>query len=275
MRCGVARAGKRQADRQSDSCRSQSTKLRAPLQRTWPTPGPGKSRVRARFAAIDHAWDTTTDVRIGGRTLSESPAKANPATLFSPWLDHRALVQLRVKVRQLVFVDAVVVGVTGHPDRPGEVVLARRDEAGALRQVGLSLPLSPLLSRQVGERVTSTGEPLLPVSTGVFGRGHTEYHLVQPDIVVEIEAAVRSMGDRIPPHRYRLLPPTTQTEHIRRRNRHHLPSRRAPAGPTRARTTQRRRKPASGNTATLGNGRWPPACGPLKSGKVVIGLNTI
>lgn len=113
-----------------------------------------------------------------------------------------------LKIRQLTVVDAVVVGVTGDPERPAEVVLARRDDAGHLRQIGLSLPLSSGLSQQIGQLVTPTGEPPLPVSTGVFGRGQTQFRPALPELVVEVEveASVESFANRLRPrvHRVRL-----------------------------------------------------------------------
>lgn len=92
-----------------------------------------------------------------------------------------------VKVRQVVVVDAVVVGVAGDPGAPSEVVLARRDSTGAWRQIGLSLPLEPRLSRQIGAHVTLTGEPAVYTSAGGFGRGRTRYLPVRPEVVVEAE----------------------------------------------------------------------------------------
>lgn len=94
-----------------------------------------------------------------------------------------------VKVRQMTVVDAVVVGVSGPVRRPGEVVLARRDNAGQLRRIGLSLslPLPPRLGQQIGERVTLTGEPARWVA-GSFGQGRTEYRPVLPELVVEVQA---------------------------------------------------------------------------------------
>jgi ATP-dependent DNA ligase len=113
-----------------------------------------------------------------------------------------------VKVRQMTVVDALVVGVTGHEGRPEELVLARRDETGELRNIGLSLPLTPAVAKQVGERVTLTGEPPQRVSPGVFGRGQTEFRPVLPELVVEVEAeaSVESFTSRLRPrvHRVRL-----------------------------------------------------------------------
>ncbi|SDJ02226.1 hypothetical protein SAMN05192558_10482 [Actinokineospora alba] len=44
-----------------------------------------------------------------------------------------------------MLVDAVVVGVTGSVGSPLELVLARSDQGGELRWIGLSLPLPPKL----------------------------------------------------------------------------------------------------------------------------------
>lgn len=111
-----------------------------------------------------------------------------------------------VKTRQKTVVDAVVVGVTGAVDRPEEVVLARRDNTGELRRIGLSLPLPPRLRDEVGQHVTSTGEPLALVSSGAFGRGRTEYQPVRPTLVVEVEAeaSVEFFTSRLRPRVYRL-----------------------------------------------------------------------
>jgi len=53
---------------------------------------------------------------------------------------------LWVKIRQMTVVDAIVIGVTGATEQPTEVILAKRDETGQLRQIGLSLPLAPRLT---------------------------------------------------------------------------------------------------------------------------------
>jgi ATP-dependent DNA ligase len=78
-----------------------------------------------------------------------------------------------LKIRHTVVVDAVVVGVTGKPQWPAELVLARPDETGELRQIGLSLPLAPRLRDQAGQHVTPTGQPPVRLSSGLFGRGRT------------------------------------------------------------------------------------------------------
>lgn len=118
-----------------------------------------------------------------------------------------------VKVRQTMVVDAVIVGVTGSAGRPREVVLARRDDAGQLRRIGLSLPLSPHLSTQIGERVTLTGAPARSIS-GAFGHGRTEYRPVVPELVVEVEAeaAVATFTSRLRPRVHRLRPDLTITD---------------------------------------------------------------
>lgn len=118
-----------------------------------------------------------------------------------------------VKVRQLAVVDAVVVGVVGPPQGPSEVVLARRDDAGELRQVGLSLPLSPRLSQQIGEQVALTGEPAIRIS-GAFGPGRTQYRPVRPELVVEVEAeaSVLTFASRLRPRVHRVRPDLTATD---------------------------------------------------------------
>lgn len=111
-----------------------------------------------------------------------------------------------VKVRQMAVVDAVVVGVTGRPERPEELVLARPDADGALRGIGLSLPLSPGLREQAGRHVVPTGEPAVRVSSGVFGGGHTEYLPMRPELVVEVQAerSVETFTSRLRPRVHRL-----------------------------------------------------------------------
>ncbi len=113
-----------------------------------------------------------------------------------------------VKTRQLSVVDAIVVGVTGDPEDPTEVVLARRDKISQLRHIGLSLPLAPALRAQVGGHVTVTGDPPVRVSTGVFGHGHTLYQPVLPELVVEVEAevSVESFTNRLRPRVHRVRP---------------------------------------------------------------------
>lgn len=44
--------------------------------------------------------------------------------------------------RQIVVVNAVVVGVTGSEGRLGELVLVRPEGTGQLRKIGLSLPIA-------------------------------------------------------------------------------------------------------------------------------------
>jgi ATP-dependent DNA ligase len=111
-----------------------------------------------------------------------------------------------VKVRRMVVADAVIVGVTGSPRHPTEVVLARPD-GGQLRRIGLSLPLAPRLREQIGQRVRLTGEPAVQVSTGIFGQhGHTEYRPTVPELVVEVEAegAVVEFTHRLRPRVHRM-----------------------------------------------------------------------
>ncbi|MGW5051908.1 ATP-dependent DNA ligase [Actinokineospora sp. NPDC004072] len=93
-----------------------------------------------------------------------------------------------VKVRHTAVLDAVVIGVTGRPARPEEVVLARRDERGGLRGIGLSLPLPAQLRDEVGRQVAVTGSAAEWVSGGGFGRSRTRYQPVAPTLVVEVEA---------------------------------------------------------------------------------------
>lgn len=111
-----------------------------------------------------------------------------------------------VKVRSMSVVDAIVVGVTGDARKPVEVVLARRDGTGELRQIGLSLPLTPALQTDVGARVTAADSPPQTVSTGVFGRPRTRYQPVAPELVVEVEAeaSVASFTHRLRPRVHRL-----------------------------------------------------------------------
>jgi ATP-dependent DNA ligase len=118
-----------------------------------------------------------------------------------------------VKVRQMMVVDAVVVGVTGSAQRPREVVLARRDAAGELRRIGLSLPLAPPLRYQIGRRVRLTGEPGRQIS-GAFGQGRAEYRPVRPELVVEVEAeaSVATFTSRLRPRVHRPRPDLTAAD---------------------------------------------------------------
>jgi ATP-dependent DNA ligase len=113
-----------------------------------------------------------------------------------------------IKIRTMAVVDAVVVGVTGDPSRPSEVVLARPDAHGRLERVGLSLPLSTGLGREIGEHVAATGETDQLLPRGPFGAGKTEYLPVRPELVVEIEAeaSIVTGNSRLRPrvHRVRL-----------------------------------------------------------------------
>ncbi|WP_158894301.1 hypothetical protein, partial [Amycolatopsis anabasis] len=71
-----------------------------------------------------------------------------------------------------------------------------------------SLPLAPGVRAHIGEHATVTADPPVRVSTGVFGRGHTEFQPVLPELVVEAEteASVESFTNRLRPrvHRVRL-----------------------------------------------------------------------
>ncbi len=105
----------------------------------------------------------------------------------------------------------MVIGVTGSLERPAELVLARPDPTGGLRQIGLSLPLDPRLREQAAGQVTATGEPPIRLSAGVFGRGRTEYQPVHPTLIVEAEAeaSVASFSSRLRPKVHRLRPDLT------------------------------------------------------------------
>ncbi|WIX82838.1 hypothetical protein QRX50_19685 [Amycolatopsis carbonis] len=114
-----------------------------------------------------------------------------------------------IKVRSTVVVDAVVVGVTGDPNHPTELVLARPDPPGALQGIGLSHALSDALRAEAGPHLALTGEGSRKISTGVFGRPSvTEYRPVHPSLVVEVraESSVLVFTNRQRPrvHRVRL-----------------------------------------------------------------------
>lgn len=119
-----------------------------------------------------------------------------------------------IKVRHTVVVDAVVIGATGNPRSPTELLLARPDSSGALRRIGLSQPLSAALRAQAGPRLDLTGEPPARVSAGQFGRGETEYKPVHPTLVVEIEAegSVHAFTSRLRPTVHRLRPDLTPAD---------------------------------------------------------------
>jgi ATP-dependent DNA ligase len=115
------------------------------------------------------------------------------------------------KIRSTVLVDAVVIGVTGALDRPAELVLARPDQTGELRPIGLALPLDARLRDQAAGHLTATDEPPIRLSAGVFGRGRTEYQPVHPTLIVEAEteASVESFSSRLRPRVHRLRPDLT------------------------------------------------------------------
>ncbi|WP_309116019.1 hypothetical protein [Saccharothrix sp.] len=117
-----------------------------------------------------------------------------------------------IKVRQHVVVDAVVIGVTGPPEHPSELVLARPDAHGRLRRIGLSHPLPQNLRTPAGHLVTTTGDAPRTISTGLFGAGAgTEYLPVHPSLVVEVraEGAVLAFSNRLRPTVQRLRPDLT------------------------------------------------------------------
>lgn len=117
-----------------------------------------------------------------------------------------------IKVRQHVVVDAVVIGVTGPPEHPSELVLARPDTHGHLRRIGLSHPLPQNLRTPAGHLVTTTGDAPRTISTGLFGTGSgTPYLPVHPSLVVEIQAegTVLAFTNRLRPTVQRLRPDLT------------------------------------------------------------------
>lgn len=114
------------------------------------------------------------------------------------------------KTRQLVVVDAVVVGVAGPVTRPEAVVLARPRESGELRVIGLSLPLTPALRDTVAPLVSPTGEPRRLPGTAL-GHPGAAYQPVVPALVVEVEAetTVLTFGARLRPRVHRVRPELT------------------------------------------------------------------
>jgi ATP-dependent DNA ligase len=112
------------------------------------------------------------------------------------------------KVRSVVFVDAVVVGVTGPVIRPDALVLARPDATGVLLPVGLSLPLPPKFRDAAGLHVVPTGEPVRHLHGTVFGHQGAEYLPVRPTLVVEAEGdpTIVSFTNRTRPRIHRLRP---------------------------------------------------------------------
>jgi ATP-dependent DNA ligase len=110
------------------------------------------------------------------------------------------------KIRQRIVVDAIVVGVAGALARPEALVLARPDEAGELRQVGLSLPLPPAMRDIAAPLVRSTGEPRRRLPGAVLGQQGTEYQPVHPTLVVEVEAeaTVLTFNARLRPRVHRV-----------------------------------------------------------------------
>jgi ATP-dependent DNA ligase len=120
-----------------------------------------------------------------------------------------------VKVRYTVVIEAVVIGVTGDPQRPQELVLARPNTTGELRRIGLSQALPLPLRAQAGEHLTLTGGPPKRISTGIFGTPRwTEYHPVRPTLVVDIraEGAVLAFTSRLRPQVQRLRPDLTSAD---------------------------------------------------------------
>lgn len=120
-----------------------------------------------------------------------------------------------IKIRHTVVVDAIVIGATGSPTAPTELLLARPDADGELRRIGLSHPLSSALRGQAWRHLTLTGEPPVRLSTGAFAsRTETEYKPVQPTLVVEVEAegSVHSFTSRLRPTVHQLRPDLTPSD---------------------------------------------------------------
>lgn len=112
------------------------------------------------------------------------------------------------KVRRMILVDAVVIGVAGPVTRPEAIVLARHDHAGLLQPIGLSLPLSPALRDLIAQQISITGEPPQRLPGAVLGHPGTEYQPVHPQLVVEAEAepTVQTFSVRLRPRVHRIRP---------------------------------------------------------------------
>ncbi|MEU4672450.1 hypothetical protein AB0F91_31855 [Amycolatopsis sp. NPDC023774] len=96
-----------------------------------------------------------------------------------------------VKVRHYDDIDAVVLGVTGSPNRPTALVLGQTDRRGKVRAVGLSGPLSrTALVSLVGRlRLTESGpQRASGILAGLLGSEDFTYWPVEPDVVVEARA---------------------------------------------------------------------------------------
>jgi ATP-dependent DNA ligase len=118
------------------------------------------------------------------------------------------------KIRQKIVVDAVVVGVAGSVSRPEALVLARPDETGELRQIGLSLPLSPAMRDAAAPLVIPNDEPRRRLPGAAFAQPGTEYQPVRPALVVEAEAEATVLGftARLRPKVHRIRPELTPAD---------------------------------------------------------------
>ncbi|MCT2585408.1 ATP-dependent DNA ligase [Actinophytocola gossypii] len=150
-----------------------------------------------RDAALEWMKPEVADVGIEG-VVAKDANKPYRAGRTGDWL----------KIRQKIVVDAVVVGVAGAVSRPEALVLARPDETGELRQIGLSLPLSPALRDAAAPLVIPTDEPRRRLPGAVLGQQGTEYQPVRPALVVEVEAEATVLGftARLRPKVYRIRP---------------------------------------------------------------------
>ena len=115
--------------------------------------------------------------------ISVVESTTDRATALRWWEDYRAaglegLVAKRLdqsyrpgqrdwlKLRHRVTIDLIVTGIMGDPSAPTGVVLGRPRADGRLRNVGVSLPLSADLSRELADLVTITGTRAEPVLLG-------------------------------------------------------------------------------------------------------------
>ncbi|MFE7076937.1 hypothetical protein ACFU96_43295 [Streptomyces sp. NPDC057620] len=82
--------------------------------------------------------------------------------------------------------------VTGPPDSPDTLLLGRYDQAGTLRLVARTTPLTTTTRRELGQRVVAAdaGHPWhgRRFSAGWGTSGELEYRTVKPDLVAEFVA---------------------------------------------------------------------------------------
>jgi ATP-dependent DNA ligase len=131
-----------------------------------------------RAAALE--WMTTECAAVGIEGVVSKDAAGR----------YRGGVRDWIKTRTILAAEAVILGVTGHLDQPHSLILGQPNRHGALRPVGVSLPLSGQIRAALTDRLTPLGDTYqeLPgVVGGLPGHPVLRYLPVHPTVTVEVD----------------------------------------------------------------------------------------